>query len=201
MKRIAIINGGNYLPFIIESLNPKHYEITEWDIIPIVGGYDLVLFFLEDIHLDHGIRSLRFIKTRFLKYVAVNPCKWVMFAPQDSQKIRTKGVMKNHNRAILDACRFGFQFKKRFRIWSSFPIQSVLCNRNCILARSTSLHDPKTWDVRMNEPMVKRQIELSIAYDKINQIPLDLIRHIVELSNKEENKYVEVDDEKYGEWE
>lgn len=200
MRRLAIINGGKYTPFICESLNPKDYEITEWEIIPFVGDYDLVFFFLDETKDDKDISSLRQVKKLFLGYVKKFPCKWVVFAPQNSTRIRKRGVMKNQNRAILDACRFNYQFKKRFRVWSSFPIKSVLCNRNCILARSSALHDPRTWKERIHEPMVKRQIELFDAYDKINVIPHDLIRHIVEISIIEENRFVETDGKEYGDW-
>jgi len=201
MKRIAIINGGDYTQFLCEAVNPRHYEITEWDVMPIVGDYHLVLFFLEGAVRDGSASSVRDMKRRFMKYVKQYPCKWVMFAPQTNLYIRKKGVMKNHNRAILDACRFGFQFKKRFRCWSSFPITSVLCNRNCVMARATPLHDPLTWKDRGCEPMAKRQIELYKAYDKINIIPLDLIRHIIELSIRTENTFPLVEYEFKEQWE
>lgn len=199
-RRIAVINGGKYTPFICEALNPRDYEITEWEIIPIVGDYDLVFVFLDDAPTDEEIPNIRAMKRSFIEYTKRFPCKWVMFAPQHNERIRKRGVMKNHNRAILDACRFGFQFKKRFRCWSSFPIDSVLCNRNCVLARSSRLHDPKVWIQRIDEPMIKRQIELFEAYDKINVIPLDLVRHIVEISINETNRLVMIDDAKFGFW-
>jgi hypothetical protein len=193
MKRIAVINGGKHTHFVKEALNPKFYELTEWEIIPLVGDYDLVLFFLEGAlegNDPDSLRRLRQMKKDFLHYTYRFPCKWVMFAPQDNKFIRRKGIMKNHNRCIMDGCKFGFQFKKRFRLWSSFPIESVLCSRNCVLARATLLHDPKVWHERMNEPMAKRQIELYQAYDRINVIPLDLIRHIVEVSILEKNRVI-----------
>jgi hypothetical protein len=195
MKRIAIINGGRYTPFICEALNPKHYEITEWEVIPLVGDYHLVFLFLEGLIFDKDIPTIRSIKKRFLDYVKKYPCKWVIFAPQDNKFIRQRGIMKNHNRCILDGCRFGFRFKKRFRCWSSFPITSVLCNRNCVMARASLLHDPKYWPSRENEPMVKRQIDLFRAYDSINVIPIDLVKHVVELSLTQENKFVETENE------
>lgn len=178
-RRLAIINGGRYTSFILEALNPAEWEITEWEIIPIVGDYDLVLFFLEGL-LD--IPTFRSLKRQFIKYTNKYPCKWIMLTPPDSLDIRKSGIMKHHHRCILDACRFGFHFKKRFHVWSSFPMTSVLCNNTCRQSKGCYLHDPKNWNTVDPEPLENRHIELLKAYDNINVIPLDFIRHIIELS-------------------
>jgi len=158
MKQIAIINGGHYTPLICESINPRDYEITEWEIIPLIGDYDLVLFFLDETPNGVDTISVRIVKREFLSYVKKYPCKWVMFAPHDSSSIRKRGIMKNNHRCILDGCRFGYEYKKRYRCWSSFPIKSILCNGTCMSARKTKLHDENKWSL-YTTPMELRHID------------------------------------------
>jgi hypothetical protein len=181
MKQLAVINGGDYTPLITETLALQDYEITEWETIPLVGGYDLILFFLEGIHAG-DMRTIRQIKRAFLDYIDQHNSNWVMFAPQDSVRLRRAGVMRNHYRCILDACRFSFLYKKRFRCWSSFPMESVLCNRNCVLTRMCPFHDTDKWEGRKDEPLIAKRIELYKAYDKINVIPTGLLQHVIEMS-------------------
>ena len=192
--KLCLINAGKYTPFILDALRPEDWDITEWDIIPLTGDYDLVLFFLEDVKTDDDITSLRTIKTMFLDYVERHPAKWVMFAPQENVRIRRRGVMKNFNRCILDACKFGYGFKKRFRAWSSFPIESVLCSKNCMSARSSCLHDPADWEKENGSPMKNRHIQLMKRYDELNQIPTKLIHHIIEIALSSQNHLEEIDD-------
>lgn len=197
-KQIAIINGGYYIPILCEGINAREYEITEWNIIPLIGEYDIVLFFLDDVISTQECASIRIVKREFMSYVKKFPCKWVLFAPQDSSRIRKRGVMKNQHRAILDACRFGYEYKKRFRCWSSFPIKSTLCNGTCISARKTKLHDETKWS-QYTQPMEVRHIQLLKRYDEINRIPIDLVKHIIYTAETQENCPAIVDEYEFRE--
>ena len=180
MKRVAVINGGYYLPLIHEALKTPSWEVTEWETMPLTG-YDFVFLFLENIVCETGdSAALRTVRREFLEYVESHPPShgWVIVAPQDSKDIRKRGVMKNIHRCILDACRFGYQFKKRFRLWSSYPISSVLCNKSCTLARKSLLHDPKTW-VGKTQPQEVQYINLLKRYDENQKMPPDMIRYIL----------------------
>lgn len=185
MRRIAIINGGSYLPMIHNAFKTTLWEVTEWETIPLIT-YDFVYLFLENIIENEETRKsilLRTIRREFMEYVKTNPPTqgWVIIAPQDNDEIRKKGIMRNHNRCILDACRFGFQFKKRFRLWSSFPMKSVLCNKSCPLAKNTILHDPKIWSNK-TDPHEVDYIELLKKYDKREKIPSALIYYIAKVA-------------------
>jgi len=186
MTRVAVINGGRYTPFIHKALSFNQYEIIEWDVIPITG-YDIVFFFLEgsveSLEYDLAVKRVKELRDDFICYTTKHPCKWFIIAPDEYRFIRDKCLLKNYYRAILDSCRFGYLFKKRFRVWSSVPIHGVLCNRNCTLSRtSMALHDPLLWNKRIDEPLFNQRVQLFKKYDINNSIPTALITYMLESS-------------------
>jgi len=194
MRRVAIINGGFYLPMIHEALKTTRWEITEWESIPLVS-YDFVFLFLENIVADTSdSTALRTVRREFMEYVEEHPPDkgWAIFAPQDSKDIRRRGVMRNIHRCILDGCRFGFQFKKRFRVWSSFHISSILCNKSCSLARKSMLHDPRLWEGK-TDPHQTHYIGLLKRYDENQRIPPEMIRYILGIAWGEIKQEVRTD--------
>lgn len=198
MKRVAVINGGYYLPVIHEALRSTVWEITEWESMPLTT-YDFVFLFLENIVADtNDNTALRTVRREFMEYTDAHPPThgWVIVAPQDSTDIRKRGVMKNIHRSILDGCRFGFQFKKRFRVWSSFAITSVLCNKSCTLARKSLLHDPKTWEGKTH-PQETDYIKLMKSYDEKQRFPPELIRYILGIAWGEIRQEVRRDVHRY----
>ena len=115
---------------------PTHKaDILSWDyrIYP-VGHFDVVWASPPCTHYSQaktqGVRDIEGsnrIVQRSLEIIRYfNPSRWFMENP-DTGKLKDQFVVEGIPFSIHDYCRYGFLYRKRTRIWSNVPTESILC--------------------------------------------------------------------------